>query len=112
MSARIDQLKKWLCDTLPCDSIQLCPVSGDASFRHYYRFSHEGVSYIVMDAPPEQEDCRPFVARANLLAQLGIHVPTIVTADLAQGFLVLSDLGDQLYLTELNAENAHLFTTQ
>jgi aminoglycoside/choline kinase family phosphotransferase len=59
---------------------------------------------IVMDAPPENEDCRPFVDIARALFDVGLHVPQIIEEDLDQGFLLLDDLGDRLYLNELNED--------
>ncbi|MCY1347853.1 N-acetylmuramate/N-acetylglucosamine kinase [compost metagenome] len=59
-----------------------------------------------MDAPPPQEDCRPFVKVAGLLASAGVHVPRILAADLERGFLLLDDLGRQTYLEVIDADNA------
>ncbi|PKM22003.1 MAG: aminoglycoside phosphotransferase, partial [Gammaproteobacteria bacterium HGW-Gammaproteobacteria-14] len=63
-------------------------------------------SLIAMDAPPPQEDCRPFVRIAGLLADAGVHVPHIIAQDLSQGFLLLPDLGQETWLTILNEDNA------
>ncbi|HEX7387412.1 MAG TPA: phosphotransferase [Castellaniella sp.] len=71
----------------------LVPVSGDASFRRYFRIQAADGPYIVMDAPPPHEDCRPFMRIAERLHRGGLHVPIIHAHDLAQGFLLLSDLG-------------------
>ncbi|MCA0241927.1 MAG: phosphotransferase [Proteobacteria bacterium] len=80
----------------------LAPASADASFRRYLRVQGaDGVSYIVMDAPPPQEDVRPFVHVAGLLAAAELHAPRVLAADEAQGFLLLTDLGDELYLDAL-----------
>ncbi|WJN60072.1 Phosphotransferase [Pseudomonas sp. SO81] len=84
----------------------LAPASSDASFRRYFRWQAEGRSLILMDAPPPQEDCRPFVKVAAMLAEAGVHVPRILAQDLERGFLVLDDLGSQTWLEVLNAENA------
>jgi aminoglycoside/choline kinase family phosphotransferase len=59
-----------------------------------------------MDAPPDKEDCRPFVRVARMLADAGVHAPEVLAQDLEQGFLLLSDLGMRTYLGELNAHNA------
>ena len=86
----------------------LQPVSGDASFRRYFRAQlADGRHYIVMDAPPQQEDCQPFVKVAKLLRDGGVNVPQIVQANLAQGWLVLSDFGDETFLAALNTHPAH-----
>ena len=83
------------------------PASADASFRRYWRATlADGRSYIVMDAPPEREDCRPFVRVAGMLHEAGVHAPQVLAQDLGQGFLLLTDLGTRTYLDELNPANA------
>lgn len=82
------------------------PASADASFRRYFRYRHDGRSLIAMDAPPAQEDCRPFVDVAQRLQRAGLHVPEIVQQDLDQGFLLLTDMGNETWLTALNENNA------
>jgi hypothetical protein len=80
----------------------LRPASSDASFRRYLRADVTGGgSVIVMDAPPPQEDVRPFVHVAGLIAEAGLHAPRVLEADAAHGFLLLDDLGDALYLAAL-----------
>ncbi|MEW6690470.1 MAG: phosphotransferase, partial [Pseudomonadota bacterium] len=77
-------------------------ASSDASFRRYFRIDGDGgTSFIVMDAPPPQEDVRPFVAVATLLHEAGLQAPQVLEQDAARGFLLLSDLGSRLYLDEL-----------
>lgn len=99
-------LNEWLYRQLPGDSFTLAPASSDASFRRYFRVTLNDRSLIVMDAPPEHEDCRPFVHVAGLMAEAGLHVPAIIAQDLASGFLLLSDLGTTTYLSALNPGNA------
>lgn len=82
------------------------PASADASFRRYFRTSAAGRSVILMDAPPPQEDCRPFVRVAGLLREAGVHAPTVQAQDLERGFLLLDDLGTQTYLDILRDDNA------
>ena len=82
---------------------QLQPASSDASFRRYFRWSDGQRSLIVMDAPPEQEDVRPFIRVAGLLATAGVKTPQILAADPAQGFLLLEDLGARTYLESIQA---------
>ncbi|KGD62197.1 hypothetical protein T9A_00488 [Alcanivorax jadensis T9] len=82
------------------------PASADASFRRYFRYQHCGRSLIAMDAPPAQEDCRPFIDVAQRLQRAGLHVPEIVHQDLDQGFLLLTDMGNETWLTALNENNA------
>lgn len=84
----------------------LVPASSDASFRRYFRWEAGGRSFILMDAPPPQENCRPFVAVAALLASAGINVPQILAQDLDRGFLLLTDLGRQTYLDVIDESNA------
>ena len=80
----------------------LRPASSDASFRRYLRADRaDGGSVIVMDAPPPQEDVRPFVHVARLIVAAGLHAPRVLEADEANGFLLLDDLGSELYLAAL-----------
>jgi N-acetylmuramate 1-kinase len=100
-------LERWLETHFQGARFSLTPASEDASFRRYFRATlDDGRSCIAMDAPPEKEDCRPFVHVARLLAEAGVHAPQVHAQDLAQGFLLLSDLGTKTYLQELNADNA------
>ncbi len=85
----------------------LAPASADASFRRYLRVATAaGGSCIVMDAPPPQEDVRPFVQVAGLIRAAGLNAPQVLAADAAQGFLLLSDLGQQGYLAALQQADA------
>ena len=105
--SRLEQLNEWLAQVLPGKSLQLSPASADASFRRYFRVEFEGSpSLIAMDAPPPQEDCRPFVQVAQLFLQAGLHVPKVVAEDLEHGFLLLDDLGNDTYLQALNADTS------
>jgi aminoglycoside/choline kinase family phosphotransferase len=104
-------LRDWLDRQLPRQHPDLEfsfePASADASFRRYFRIGlHDGSTRIVMDAPPEHEDCRPFLKVAALFRDAGVHVPEVYAQDLAQGFLLLSDLGHTTYLKVLNATTA------
>jgi len=86
----------------------LAAASADASFRRYLRVTGErsgrSCNFIVMDAPPPQEDVRPFVHVAGLICQAGLHAPEVLAADQEHGFLLLEDLGGQLYLQALQAQ--------
>ena len=85
----------------------LRPASSDASFRRYLRADRAGGgSVIVMDAPPPQEDVRPFVHVAGLIAGAGLHAPRVLEADAEHGFLLLDDLGSELYLAALQDAQA------
>ena len=104
---RLEQLHEWLRPRLGHDQFKLSPASSDASFRRYFRIHQPGAaSLIAMDAPPEREDCRPFVHVAALFGAAGVHVPRLIEHDLQQGFLLLSDLGDVTYLSALNESSA------
>jgi N-acetylmuramate 1-kinase len=104
--ARLLLLKDWLKRTLGHADFQLAPASADASFRRYFRITIANETRVVMDAPPVQEDCRPFIKIAAMMADAGLHVPAVLASDLTQGFLLLSDLGPQTYLDVLNEDNA------
>ena len=99
-------VQDWLTRQLPGRTFSLAPASADASFRRYFRVTLADATLIVMDAPPEYEDCRPFVQVAALMSAAGLNVPAILAQDLAQGFLLLSDLGSTTYLAALNDDNA------
>jgi N-acetylmuramate 1-kinase len=105
LGERRERLESWARQQLGWHDAVLTPASADASFRRYFRIQRDGQSYILMDAPPDREDCRPFVYISRLLRDLGLHVPEILAEDTAQGFLLLSDLGSRLYLDELNEAN-------
>jgi aminoglycoside/choline kinase family phosphotransferase len=104
---RREALERWLARELGGERFTLTPASEDASFRRYFRATlDDGSSLIAMDAPPDKEDCRPFVRVARLLHEAGVHAPQVRAQDLAQGFLLLSDLGTRTYLRELTPGNA------
>ncbi|MGE7959220.1 aminoglycoside phosphotransferase family protein [Pseudomonas sp. NPDC089530] len=113
---RLQHLKVWLDEQLsivyasngwgPVPPATLTAASSDASFRRYFRWEGEGRSFVVMDAPPPQENCKPFVDIAHLLATSGINVPKIYAEDLSRGFLLLNDLGNKTYLDVIDGENA------
>jgi aminoglycoside/choline kinase family phosphotransferase len=103
---RLTELERWLSARLPARAFTLAPASADASFRRYFRVSFArdaAPSLIAMDAPPEREDCRPFVHVAGLLAAAGLNAPRVLEQDLARGFLLLTDLGRTTYLEALRA---------
>jgi len=98
---RQQQLTTWLHSQFPSENFTLAPASADASFRRYFRATFPDRSLIVMDAPPQREDCRPFLHIAKLFEEAGTHVPHVYAQDLQQGFLLLSDLGNTTYLQAL-----------
>jgi len=104
---RLARLTRWITDTLGAPPSSLAPASADASFRRYFRARlADGRSLIAMDAPPEHEDCRPFVKVAALLCAAGVHAPEVLGENLEEGFLLLTDLGSVTYLDALNEDNA------
>src|SRR5690606_12146054 len=116
MDNRQLELTVWLNATLK-QAFTLTTASADASFRRYFRvhlvdayLGHH--SLIAMDAPPPQEDCAPFVKIAKLLLDAGLNAPQILAQDLTNGFLLLSDLGDTTYLSQLNAHHNGLSHAQ
>lgn len=84
----------------------LLTVSGDASFRRYFRLPLTDASLIAVDAPPDKENSRPFVAIARALRAHGVQVPEVLAADFEQGFMLLEDFGDVLLRSRLNAGTA------
>ena len=79
-------------------------ASADASFRRYFRLDSSNASFIIMDAPPVQENCQPFVDVAKLMAQAGLQVPAILAWDAAQGFMLLTDLGPKTMMEMINPQ--------
>lgn len=106
MNDREQLLLEWLKKVLPTPPVKMAPASSDASFRRYFRVWYDRQTQVVMDAPPDKEDCQPFITIAQSLRQLGLNAPEVLAEDLAQGFLLLSDLGSRQYLSELNPRNA------
>ena len=103
MSDRMALLESWLASVCGV-GVTIEPASADASFRRYFRaILPDGRTRVVMDAPPQQEDCAPFVRLAGMFARLGVHVPHVYAGDIERGFLLLEDLGSRHYLDELDA---------
>jgi len=118
MNSRKDELNQWLNQTIGTKQFTLNPASEDASFRSYYRIvvtdttnllfkpQNDEHSFIVMDAPPTQEDCAPFIQVQKLLSDNHIHVPIVYAYNADKGFMLLSDFGSVLYLDQLNQQSA------
>ena len=101
---RLALVREWLAElpqALRLVPESLAPASADASFRRYFRVQGDTASYIVMDAPPEHEDVRPFLKVAGLLHEAGLHAPRALAADEARGLLLLTDLGRETYLERM-----------
>ncbi len=104
--SRLIHLNEWIVDNLGNIKYSLTPVSGDASFRRYFRLITPHAQYIAVDSPPEKENNDAFVNVTHLLAAEGLSVPHIYFSCLDFGFFLLSDLGDNLFLNALSIENA------
>jgi aminoglycoside/choline kinase family phosphotransferase len=95
---RAQAFERWLTSTAPAqgltpESVRL--ASADASFRRYFRIDSVLGSRVIMDAPPDKEDCKPFVKVARLMAEAGLNAPQVLAWDESQGFMLLSDLGSR-----------------
>lgn len=101
IDARMAAMKSWIDSIDAIAGSNPTLASGDASFRQYFRLQAGVNSFIVMDAPPEQEDCLPFVRVAGYLEAIQLNAPRVLEANLEDGFLLLSDLGTRLFLDEL-----------
>ena len=107
MGSRQAQLKNWARQVWPYadrDQLEITPVSGDASFRRYFRAATPTAKLIAVDAPPEKENSEPFVRIAKEWSEKGIHVPLVVADDLALGFMLLEDFADQQLLDRLKSD--------
>lgn len=111
MSERMKRLRDWLDRALETREYDFEPASEDASFRCYYRVRTSGDTFIVMDAPPEVEDCGPFLDVTARLRDCGVNVPEVYASDLKHGFLLLGDLGTELYLQHLDGETSDALYT-
>jgi N-acetylmuramate 1-kinase len=106
MDFRTVELERWLGAQFPSQPLEIAPASADASFRRYFRARlGDGRCYVAMDAPPGQEDCRPFLHVAGVFAAAGVHVPAIHAQDLERGFLLLEDLGATTFLEHFAAHD-------
>jgi aminoglycoside/choline kinase family phosphotransferase len=101
---RLALLRAWLDRQPGLAGATLASASADASFRRYFRATRDGESFIVMDAPPAREDCRPFIRVAGYLEAMTLNAPRVLEADLEQGFLLLTDLGSMPYLEKLTRD--------
>ena len=103
-NTRKNSLATWLQSELPGshETIKLSLISGDASFRKYYRIRVGGLSYIAVDAPPEHEDSYRFIRIANLFRDASVITPNVFFQNMEQGFMLLEDFGDQTFLNKLS----------
>lgn len=96
----------WARQALDRPGLELAPLAGDASFRRYFRVRDDDICRVLMDAPPEQEDLRPFIDVAGRLHEAGVHAPAIDASDVERGYLLLEDLGDTLLRDVLTTDSA------
>lgn len=99
-------LQHWLIslpEHLRIEPDTMAPASSDASFRRYWRLKAANHSLVVMDAPPPHENCAPFLDVTRRLSEAGVNVPKVLAYDLAQGFMLLTDLGLHTYYDQIQA---------
>ncbi len=105
IDVRLEAIKKWIKTDLKINDFRIDVASADASFRRYFRLISENDHWIIMDAPPDKEDCRPFIDIARLIEKAGVQSPHIGHFNTLHGFMQLSDLGSTAYLDKLNNSN-------
>ncbi|WP_407411490.1 aminoglycoside phosphotransferase family protein [Acinetobacter sp.] len=113
MNTQREQLiQTWIQSVLGSDQFEINFLAGDASFRRYARIVFDHKTLMLMDAPPEEEDCAPFVKIDEFFAENGVRVPQILAKDLQHGFLLLEDFGDVLLSTLLNDDTVDTYYAQ
>ncbi len=103
-NARQQALTQWVQIELNDPSLSLQLISGDASFRRYFRLTYQTRTLVAVDAPPPQEDCRQFLAVGEAYAATGVPVPQVLAEDQSSGFMLLEDLGDTLLLSQVKSQ--------
>ena len=101
---RLEHARTWLQQLGVNLESDFQDIAGDASFRRYFRLQTDGESRILMDSPPPADDLDPFIDVDRRLREAGLHAPEIVYTDRQNGFLLLEDLGDELYRGLLNEQ--------
>lgn len=113
MNTQREQLiQSWIASVLGSDQFETHFLAGDASFRRYARIKLNNKTFMLMDAPPEKEDCVPFVTIDEFFDAHGVRVPHIVAKDLENGFLLLEDFGDVLLSNLLNDQTVDAYYEQ
>jgi aminoglycoside/choline kinase family phosphotransferase len=112
VTIRAAQRQIWAQQVLSDAEFRLESASADASFRSYWRGRSAGQTWIVMDAPPDQEDTGPWLAMAQRLTDAGLNAPLIRAVDAENGFVLMSDLGTRLFLPELDADSVDALYSQ
>lgn len=105
-------IQTWITSVLGSDQFEINFLAGDASFRRYARIRLDNKTFMLMDAPPEKEDCVPFVTIDEFFDRNGVRVPHIIAKDLDKGFLLLEDFGDTLLSSLLNDETVDAYYAQ
>ncbi len=116
MPERLAVISNFLANVWPGQTYSLTAISGDASFRRYFRVilttsDTEKLHFVLMDAPPALEDCQRFIAVQQACSAAGLRVPAVIAAATEQGLLLLEDLGDQLLMQQLDTENVEPWYT-
>ncbi|OTG86075.1 phosphotransferase [Acinetobacter sp. ANC 4558] len=109
---REQSIQNWITTVLGSDQFEINFLAGDASFRRYARINLNNKTFMLMDAPPDREDCVPFVTIDEFFDQNKVRVPHIIAKDLEQGFLLLEDFGDILLSTLLNHDTVDAYYAQ
>lgn len=104
MDTRQQQLQNWINQATNFGVTALKMVSGDASFRRYFRFDDGARSIIAVDAPPTHENNEVFISVAKAYREAGIMVPSVIDFSLEQGFMLLEDMGDRLFASAYDSE--------
>ena len=113
MNTQREQLiQTWIQSVLGSDQFKINFLAGDASFRRYARIDFDHKTFMLMDAPPEKEDCAPFIKIDEFFAKNGVRVPQIIAKDLEHGLLLLEDFGDVLLSTLLNDDTVDAYYAQ
>lgn len=107
MHDRLSALNNWLMQALDSNEFHLKPLTGDASFRRYFRVSYKSINRLVMDAPPQKESLNTFIEIANFFRAYGLLTPKIYAVNELEGFALIDDFGDQLFSTQLTEKNAN-----
>jgi aminoglycoside/choline kinase family phosphotransferase len=105
MDTRQNLLHDWLTHDCGFNTFSLQAMTGDASFRRYFRVLHNEQSWVAMDAPPDRENCVAYIAITKALRKLGLNSPEVYKENLTAGFLLITDFGDKQLLGELNTSN-------
>lgn len=112
MDTRESLLRNWLTKECGFGTFLLQPIAGDASFRRYFRVQYQGQSWIAMDAPPDRENCVAYCAITVALRHLGLISPEVIKQNIADGLLLISDLGNRQLLKALNEQNAEMLYSE